>query len=141
MTNDPINTLVLQVLDRHGLRPGTGLARVTLADGFALIHNRGPTPAMDDGSRVRPAATLVRQHGLMVGMVSPWGWSLGVDEDRLRAALFAALREPAPPLEPGPVPASAEAGMPVLRFPRQAPPRAPTRIGRRLRCLPPRPAA
>lgn len=91
MSDDPINALVSELLAEADLLALDGTIRVRLDGGFSLVHNPSSVVVSDEAQRIRPGSTVVRLHGLPVGVVNPWRWTLTIDEDRLRFALLRAL--------------------------------------------------
>ena len=91
MSDDPINALVSALLAEADLLALDGKIRLRLDAGFSLVHNAGAFPITDEAQRIRPGSTVVRLHDLPVGFVNPWGWTLTIDDDRLRYALLRAL--------------------------------------------------
>ena len=91
MSDDPINALVSALLAEADLFALDGKIRFRLDAGFSLVHNAGAYPITDEAQRIRPGSTVVRLHDLPVGFVNPWGWTLTIDDDRLRYALLRAL--------------------------------------------------
>lgn len=91
MSDDPINALVSELLAEADLLALEGKIRLPLDSGISLVHNPGAWVVTDEAQRIRPGSTVVRLHDLPVGFVTPWGWTLTIDEDRLRYALLRAL--------------------------------------------------
>lgn len=91
MSDDPINALVSELLAEADHLAFDGKIHLPLDAGFSLVHNPGAWVVTDEAQRIRPGSTVVRLHGLPVGFVNPWGWTLTIDDDRLRYALLRAL--------------------------------------------------
>lgn len=90
MSDDPINALVAELLAEADLLCLDGKVALQLDAGLTLVHNAGACVVTDEAQRIRPGHTVVRLHGLPVGVVHPWGWRLTIDDDRLRYALLRA---------------------------------------------------
>ena len=91
MSDDPINALVSELLAEADLISFEGKIHIPLDSGFTLIHNPCGKVMIDGAQRIRPGSTVVRLHELPIGVVTPWRWTLTVDDDRLRFALLRAL--------------------------------------------------
>jgi hypothetical protein len=91
MSDDPINALVSELLAEADHLAFDGKIHLPLDAGFSLVHNPSAWVVTDEAQRIRPGSTVVRLHGLPVGFVNPWGWTLTIDDDRLRFALLRAL--------------------------------------------------
>jgi hypothetical protein len=91
MSDDPINALISELFAEADHLAFDGKIHLRLDAGFSLVHNPSAWVVTDAAQRIRPGSTVVRLHDLPVGFVSPWGWTLTIDDDRLRFALLRAL--------------------------------------------------
>jgi hypothetical protein len=91
VSDDPINALVAELLAEADHLALDGTIRLALDAGLSLVHNPSGGVVTDESQRIRPGYTVVRLHGLPVGIVDPWGWRLTIDEDRVRYALLRTL--------------------------------------------------
>ena len=91
MSDDPINALVAELIAEADHLAFDGKICLPLDAGFSLVHNPTGYVVTDAAQRIRPGSTVVRLHDLPVGFVNPWGWTLTVDDDRVRYALLRAL--------------------------------------------------
>jgi len=91
MSDDPINALIAELLAEADHLALDGKIRLALDAGLSLIHNPSGHVVCEESQRIRPGHTVVRLHDLPVGFVHPWGWTLTIDDDRLRYALLRAL--------------------------------------------------